>query len=450
MHSLRFRRAPSSFLRARGLPGLFAFVALLAFLPACASHPRVPPVTAEEHELNLQSFEEVWATIRDKHWDPVLGGLDWQAVHAELRPRAEAARTMPEARAVMEEMIARLKQSHFGIIPKDLYEDVDRASGQAAGEATAGLRVRVAGGRALVFAVEPGSPAESLGVHMGWEIARVAGEDIPDRLAKIQERFADQTLLPHILAGSVAARLTGSAGERLAVRFLDGDDRKVDLAIPLVMPKGNKIGLGNLPALHVWIETRRLDGGIGYLAFNVFLDPARVMERFNAAMDSFLDAPGVILDLRGNPGGLGAMAMGMAGWFIDDDGRRLGTMQTRASELKFAVTPRPRTYAGRVAVLVDGLSASTAEILAGGLQDLGRARIFGTRSAGAALPSNITKLPNGDGFQYAFANYVSEGGGVLEGVGITPDVEVPLVREELLAGRDAALEAAVAWIREAS
>ena len=49
------------------------------------------------------------------------------------------------------------------------------------------------------------------------------------------------------------------------------------------------------------------------------------------------------------------------------------------------------------------------------MKDVKRARIFGTRTAGAALPSVISKLPNGDGFQYAIANYISEGGKPLEG-----------------------------------
>ena len=67
-------------------------------------------------------------------------------------------------------------------------------------------------------------------------------------------------------------------------------------------------------------------------------------------------------------------------------------------------------------------------------------------TAGAALPSLFEKLPDGDGFQYAIANYISEGGRSLEGLGVTPDVETPITREALLAGKDPALDAAVAWI----
>jgi hypothetical protein len=84
----------------------------------------------------------------------------------------------------------------------------------------------------------------------------------------------------------------------------------------------------------------------------------------------------------------------------------------------------------------------------GGLKDLGRAHIVGSRTAGAALPSIIERLPNGDGFQYAVANYVSKGGEVLEGIGVMPDVEVIPTREALLQGKDPVCEAAIAWIRD--
>jgi carboxyl-terminal processing protease len=97
---------------------------------------------------------------------------------------------------------------------------------------------------------------------------------------------------------------------------------------------------------------------------------------------------------------------------------------------------------------VDSNSASTSEIFAGGLKDLDRARVFGTRTAAAALPSMIERLPNGDGFQYAMANYISKGGKPLEGLGVVPDVEVKLTREALLAGHDPVIDAAVEWIKK--
>jgi carboxyl-terminal processing protease len=199
--------------------------------------------------------------------------------------------------------------------------------------------------------------------------------------------------------------------------------------------------------MHVWLDSSKVaNGSIGYVKFNLFLDPARVMNLFGEAVAGCKTCQGFIIDLRGNPGGIGAMAMGMAGWFIDQPDQRLGTLYMRDATLKIVVNPRAYTFPGPLAILVDGTSASTSEILAGGLKDLGRARIFGTRTAAAALPSVFEMLPNGDGFQYAIANYISEGGKPLEGLGVTPDVEAPLTREALLAGKDPALDAAIVWI----
>jgi carboxyl-terminal processing protease len=139
--------------------------------------------------------------------------------------------------------------------------------------------------------------------------------------------------------------------------------------------------------------------------------------------------------------------MGIAGWFVSEDGQVLGTMLGRGTKEKFAINPRIDPYSGRLAVLVDGGSASTSEILAQGLKDLGRARIFGTRTAGAALPSEIIELPDGDRFQYPEANYSSFKGRVLEGNGVEPDVVVAPTIKALLAGHDLALESAINWIK---
>ena len=203
---------------------------------------------------------------------------------------------------------------------------------------------------------------------------------------------------------------------------------------------------GNLPTFHVQFHSKRVDGTIGYVSLNIFFDLVNVLEQFGAVIEASRDTEGLIIDLRGNPGGIGAMSMAMGGWLVSQPGLKLGTLKTREASLNFSLQPRRRSYKAPVAVLVDELSMSTSEILAGGLRDLKRARIFGTKSPGAALPSTIERLPNGDRFQYAFANYISIGGKPLEGVGVVPDVNTPITRAALLEGRDPAVESAVQWI----
>lgn len=414
-------------------------LAVLLVSVACAAQT----LSTSERQLNIQSFEKIWQTVRDKHWDPKINGVDWQAVHDELRPKLESASTNTEAREIMAEMLERLKQSHFGIISGDVYKELDEI---ATGSSTPGIDVRVLDGRAVVTKTEPGSPAAQKGVKPGWEIARIEGRELAPVLKRIAGRYASSTLLDIRLTRAVLGRLQGPPGTAVKLDMIDGTGRAVPLELDRVRPRGKLVAFGNLPATHVWAEWRRARPDIGYMAFNIFLDAELINRNAQEAVEGCRDCKGFVIDLRGNPGGIGGLATGVAGWFVNQSGLELGTMYMRGATLKFPIFPRPAPFPGPLAVLVDGCSGSTAEILAGGLKDIHRARIFGARSAGAALPSIIEKLPNGDGFQYAIANYISQGGKPLEGIGVVPDEEVRLSRSSLLEGRDAVLEAALDWI----
>ena len=426
--------------------------ALALLLAGALPAPAQPALTPAQRQLNIDSFEMVWQTVRDKHWDPKLGGLDWQAIHDELRPKVERAATLDEARAVMSDMLDRLKQTHFGIVPGEAYREMGSAtadddSGPPDGNPC--IDARVIDGHVLVTSVEPDSPAAATGVKPGWEILRIGGKDLDPGLAKIRGSLSSQpTLLDLLQSLAVTSRLSGQVGTSVEVQFLNGRDKKVSVKLTRARPRGQLAQFGNLPPVHFWVESRTIKPNIGYVRFNLFFAPDSLIAAVQQAVKACQTCDGFIVDLRGNPGGLGFLATGVAGWFTDKQGQRLGSMFLRGATIKFVVFPRAEPFLGPLAILVDGCSASTSEIFAGGLKDLGRARIIGTRTAGAALPSVFTRLPNGDGFQYAIANYISEGGQPLEGLGATPDQEVKLTRRQLLEGQDPVLNAAVSWIEQ--
>jgi C-terminal processing protease CtpA/Prc len=312
------------------------------------------------------------------------------------------------------------------------------------------MDMRIVNDRVLVTEVEKDSPAGRLGVQTGWEIIRIGDTDIPARYREISEELANHPHRRTILVDAVQGRLLGKAGERIDVGFLDGNDSEVDLTIPLVEPRGKKSTFGHIPDFHIWIETARLDDGkIGYVRFNAFMDPSSIMPVFNQAMREWMDTEGIIIDVRGNGGGLGEMGTAMMGWFLPAGAEQMGTVVFRDNSLKMIVHPRGDTYPGNVVVLIDEMSVSAAEFFASGINDLNLGHLVGTRTAGAALGSSIERLPNGDGFQYARANYISKSTGKsLEGVGVPPHEEVFHERQALLDGRDRQLEAAINWIRK--
>lgn len=416
----------------------------LALVPGLVA---APPAGMDEaaRARHLASFDQVALTVAERHWDPTLGGVDWAAATAELRPRVERAASADEAREAMRALLGRLKQSHFNIVPAEVYGDLQ--AGSTGGSATPGLSLRLLGGEAVVTAVDPGSTAEQAGVKPGWALLKAGDKAVPERARKLAEVLRNSTQRELVISRSLEGILAGPTGQTVEATFDTGQGTRT-LALERRPPRGKLAGMGNMPSIPFWVTHRTLPGPVAYLTFNAWMEAETVAQAFQAALaEAGPEAKGFILDLRGNPGGIGGMAMGAAGWFTAQPGLKLGTMTLRGSSLNFVVFPRPTPFTRPLAILVDGGSASTSEIFAGGMQDLGRARIFGSRTAGAALPSVFARLPNGDGFQYAIATYTSQGGQVLEGRGVIPDEPVTPTRAELLAGRDPVLERALAWIQ---
>ncbi len=420
-------------------------IAALLILPLSAAD-----LTPAERERHIESFEYVWTTVRDKHWDSRYNGVDWQAVHDELRPRIERVERTADARLIIGEMLARLKQTHFGVIPAEEYKltEAGEESGPASPrDGAAGIDVRFIGGRVLVNSVEKGSPAERAGVRPGFELLAIDGQELAPAVELISKRLDSGVMLALAVHSVALEKLRGGVGTPAVLRLREHDDAaSFNVTVTRIKPRGIATQFGNLPQLYAWSETRRLRGDVGYFTFSLFFDPDNIMKGLADAIESCRACKGFILDLRGNRGGIAMMAAGIAGWFLDKKAA-LGTVHYRQTTLSLIANPRLEPFGGRLAILVDGCSVSSAEFLAGGLQEIGRGRVFGSRTVGAALPSVVEILPNGDRFQYAIAGYLSAGGKPLEGRGVLPDVVVEQTRESLLAGRDVALEAALDWIK---
>jgi carboxyl-terminal processing protease len=421
-----------------------------------AAKPVEPPRASFDDDARAKfvaSFDQVWTTIDERHWDPDKVGPAWDAARDELRPKVEQASSPAEARAVMMDLINRLGQTHFGIIPGSAYADLEAAEGERTSTGTGGangLTLRVVDGMAIVTKVEAGSAGEAAGVKPGWTLES-AGKLKAQRLIEgVTEAHAESKLLNAYQAMAVSSLLDGGVGEQVSATFRDERNRRRNVTLTLGAPTGTRTVFGNLPPQYVSVESKTLEDNIGYFGLSTFFAPGEVMPKFQDFVETHQNARGVIIDLRGNIGGIGVMANGMSGYLVSESNKELGTMITRAMKLRFFVSPQPTVFTGPVALLVDEMSMSTSEILAGGLRDLQRVRIFGTATPGAALPSHIEKLPSGDRFQFAVANYISAGGAALEGVGVMPDEVVKPDRPTLLAGRDPVIDAAVAWINSQS
>ena len=286
---------------------------------------------------------------------------------------------MNEARAAMSEAIDRLHQTHFGIIPVELYEGLENPN---EGPGEIGLDVRLIEGRAVVTAVAEGGPAMRAGVKTGWVVDKIDGKPVSQLLKMAKAAYSHTGMLSVYQTRTVLSRLHGAVRSKIAIDFLDDKDKQVHFDLTAGEPAGVPATFGNLPTFFVQFATKRVDRTVVYVSLNIFFDLVTVLKKFGEVIEASSDADGLIIDLRGNPGGIGAMSWAMSGYLVSEPGQKLGTMITRVGSLNFTIQPRRRPFKGPVAVLVDELSMSTAEILAGGLKDLKRARVFGTKTPG--------------------------------------------------------------------
>jgi carboxyl-terminal processing protease len=443
-------------------------LAAVASVAACggrtpAASSASPPASAPiDPALALQTFDSAWSRVNTTYYDSTFRGIDWGAVHRELRPRAGSARTTSELRSVMNEMLGRLGESHFTIIPREQVDPLEGASsGSRRADGEAGLAVRWVDGELTVTSVESGGGGEAAGIRTGWIIDAIGDREIDRWKAAIAKADNDVARRGLTVSSVIAALnlLNGDEGTTVTIRARDAADAPALRELTRRSMRGEPVQFGNLPTMHAHLEHQPvpLAGGgcAGLIRFNVWMVP--LSAPFNRAVDDLAGCSGMVIDLRGNPGGVAGMLMGIAGAFLGEV-RPLGVMRTRQGELRFVSNPRrsgpdgrPREpYSGPVAILIDDQSMSTSEVFAGGMQAIGRGRVFGVTSPGYALPAMMLRLPTGDVLYHAFANLTDPNGRRIEGVGVVPDVSLPLRREDLLAGRDRAMEEAVAWIASQS
>jgi carboxyl-terminal processing protease len=296
--------------------------------------------------------------------------------------------------------------------------------------------------RPTITRVRAGSPAERAGLLPGFIVTHIGGRDLkvtaPSTrpLRPVEERFNVRRQAQH--------RLMGPAASKVSVRYLDFDDRPGEVLLAREQPKTAPVELGHLPPLYpeVRVEQR---GDVGILAFNIFLlEP--VLADIKRAMDGFRArrTRALIIDLRGNPGGQGAMAIPVAAQLAGAP-ITLGTLQFRefSQHLVARAELGSVPFTGPVAILTDEGTASTSEMLAAGLQEAKRAVVVGDVTLGAVLPSVIESLPGGAVMQYVVADFKTPKGVLLEGRGVQPDRRVIETRAGLEGGRDPVLEAAL-------
>ena len=409
----------------------------------------------------IASFDSAWVKISRTYWDTLLVEGAWRAAYDSIRATLRTTDDDDAIRRAIRALIAVPGQSHFTLIPGSAVPEPSRPSAtrqgaSARGPGTLGVQVRSIGDTLVAWRVLAGGPAERAGLRAGNQIMAIDSLAVDTLRARIARgSAAEPAKVQELVTTFVLARLNGQVGESTRLTFRDRAGRLRSPELVRIPATGRLTQMGNLPPMVVSATSESLSIGRGQhatlIAFSAWL-PA-----ISPLLDSLLfgarQAPGLIIDLRGNPGGVVGMLAGVSGHLLDT-AIALGVMHGRGATIRFVANPRRvdrtgaqiGTFTGPVAVLVDGFTGSTSEFFAAGMQAVGRVRIFGVRSAGQSLPALLSRLPNGDVLMHAIADHEDAAGRRVEGVGVQPDELIPLRRVDLRNGRDAPLEAARAWI----
>ncbi len=389
----------------------------------CVYLPKPPlpdPATlspAERADQNERVFDAAWNLVRRGYFSPNYNNVDWEAARARHVAAARAAEDENELYGAINALLAELQDDHTHALTARETEDMFREERVLLGLLLRPIDEGAIAGPMLVFGTIAGSNAAEFGIEPGWLLVSCDG------------------VAPREILGG------GRLLEDQVVRCVFRDRENHEREFPLV---ARRLSTGPALATHVF-ET-----GIVVLRFDKFDSGSARWLR--AELKEHAGAPGVVIDLRQNPGGDAAALGRMIGEFFP---RRvnMGTFVTRRGIDDRLYSWRwlgSAQYRGPVAVLVSAASASSAEIFAAVMQFHERARILGEKTGGVVLASRFFPLPGGGRLQMSIDDYLAPDGTRLEGRGVIPDEVVVQTPEDLRDGRDPVMAAALEYFQAAA
>src|SRR5499427_8925943 len=184
--------------------------------------PAAVPTVEDRGDVRQQTFEIVWRTVKEKHFDPAMGGVDWDKAHETYAPRVAAVKSDRELYPLLQEMLGLLHQSHFNIIPPESLTPEDRNEPSSGG---VGIDLRLVGSAAMITRVEPDSSASKAGLRPGFLIKQIGDRSVEEIIAAFA-KSAERAEIKNIrMTRSVLAAMSGGPGAPVKIVYLDDKDR---------------------------------------------------------------------------------------------------------------------------------------------------------------------------------------------------------------------------------
>lgn len=314
-------------------------------------------------------------------------------------------------RGAIQGMLAATGDKHTSYMDPDQFK---QANTEMEGEYTGiGAWVDTTGDYVEIISPMKGSPAEGAGLKAKDLVIAINGEDL--------------TGIPGDL---VLKKILGPAGDTIVITIKRGEEI-FDVSITRAVIQ--------IPV----VEYEMREDGIGYVALYTFNELAT--EKLQEALKDLMkqNPKGIIFDLRGNGGGYLVTSVEVTSEFLKD-GVVLYEEYGDGSRDSYPVKRGGLATSIPLVVLIDEGTASASEITAGALQDYGRAKLVGVTSYGKGSVQNWISLRTEEGgVRITIARWLTPNGNQIDGIGLTPDLVVEYTQEDIDAGRDPQLDAAV-------
>lgn len=385
------------FVRKVAVHGAIATASALASLLAPVA---VPLGQAALQDSPKAVLDEAWQLINRDYVDSSFNQNDWHEIRHDLLSRDYA--NHEEAYEALAEALDLLNDPYTRFMTPEQFEELtSQTSGEFSG---VGLRLKVDDETRNLVVVEPlaNSPAFEAGLQEGDFILEIEGQSTEGMSVR-----------------DAAELIRGEVGTAVTLRISRESDSPFE--VPLVRQRLE------IPAVFSHLRTE-FDSKIGFIRLTEF--SAHSAEQMQAAVTDLIDqgAEAFVLDLRGNPGGLLHASIDISRMWMSEGAIVRTVDRDGASEEVIAdhtaLTDLP------LAVLVDGNSASSSEILTGALMDNHRAVVIGSQTFGKALVQAVHSLSDGSGLAVTVAHYYTPNGTDISHRGITPDIELDLTLDQ--------------------
>jgi len=370
-----------------------------------------PMLNVETKDVNTthvspqKLFDHTWQVVRNEYYDPNYNKQYWIRWKNHYRGKIK---TEDDAKVAIETMLASLDDPYSRYMTKE--EFAEQNSSITSKISGIGVNIVNNAGKIKIISVMDNTPAQFADLKVNDTIVSIDGRKVSG-----------------LSLAQVANLVKGPVNTFVSIDVL----------------RDNEILKKKIIRKEITIKTVKssVDKNIGYIQLSSFISSSTPNELLEA-LENTTQAKGLIIDLRGNTGGLLPNAIFAANLFIPKGGKIVSIVGRNGYHYDVMAQDTNVNIDKPVILLVDGASASASEIFSGAMKDYHRAKLIGTKTYGKGMVQKIIPMPNETGINLTIAKYLTPKGKDINKHGINPDIEVPLNRSDIIQKRDTQLEKA--------